>query len=87
MAVFRVPPKCPHCGADYDAIHNQYTANFVGDTFVMWDIQNHKCKSTTDVLSAYEERLERIVDEIKRLPTLEAIGVLRKYVPPVKSEL
>jgi hypothetical protein len=89
MAINRTPPKCPKCGADYDALHAQYTANFVGDTFIMWDTQNHKCKwigSSGGVLSSYEERLENIVVKIKDLTIIEGICLLKEHIPRFDNE-
>jgi len=89
MAVYRVAPKCPICGEEYEGIYNETLASqgFIGDTFIMWDTERHVCKSDENhVLDRYEERLERIVDTIRAVGTLEAIGILRKYVPKLPNE-
>jgi hypothetical protein len=87
MAVFREAPKCPICGEEYEGIYRGNLDNIVGDNFIMWDTERHVCKSDENhVLTRYEERLERIVDTIRNVPTLEAIIFLKKYVPPLPNE-
>ena len=45
MAVYREAPKCPHCGEAIMAITKQIDPHnpFIGDDFVMWDYDGHKC--------------------------------------------
>lgn len=87
MAVLRKAPICPICKNPYDGIYANRGKDFVGDTFIMWDMERHICKSNeSSVLSRYEERLERIVDTIRVLPTIEAIVLLKKYVQKLPTE-
>jgi hypothetical protein len=82
MAVAREAPICPRCGAPYEAIHRNMGPSFVGDTFIMWDSERHVCKQDEgSPLSRYEERLERILDTLRALPTLEGIVMLKNYIP------
>lgn len=49
MAVHRKNPKCHKCGGK---IHGKYihlptmSPNYVGDTFLGWDFEGHKCSET-----------------------------------------
>lgn len=87
MAVHRVPPKCPICGEDYKGINNNDHANFIGDTFIMWDVARHVCKSNEgSALTRYEESLEKLVDTIRNVTTVEAIILLKKYVQKLPTE-
>lgn len=87
MAVHRKAPICPICGEEYDAICADRGKDFVGDTFIMWDIERHVCKQDEgSPLSRYEERLERIVDIIRVIPTLEAIVLLKNYIQKLPTE-
>lgn len=81
MAVYRPIPKCSICGEDYNAIYEDRGKYFVGDTFLKWDVENHKCKSNEgSPLSRYEERLENLVDTIRVISTIDAIVLLKNYV-------
>ncbi len=46
MAIAREQPKCPYCGEGYKSTHSNMGKNFVGDTFISWDISGHNkiCK-------------------------------------------
>ena len=87
MAVLRIPPKCPTCGEEYVGIYADRGKNFVGDTFIMWDTERHVCKQDeASPLTRYEERLERIVDTIRSVSTLEAIVLLKNLIPMLPNE-
>lgn len=43
MAVARTAPKCFICGESYHGIYANRGRTFVGDSFVGWDIDGHKC--------------------------------------------
>lgn len=87
MAVYREALKCPICGEPYEPIIREVGDGFVGDNFIMWDTERHICKPDEGhVLSRYEERLERMVDTIRNIPTLEAIVFLKRFVPPLPTE-
>jgi len=87
MAVARQAPICPRCNKPYDGLYADRGKHFVGDTFIMWDIERHVCKDEEEsVLSRYEERLERIIETLKCITTLEGIGLLSKHIPKLPSE-
>lgn len=54
MAIQRQIKKCPKCGEPYRAIYKN-ESNFpmqlktIGDTFIRWDFEGHKCKSNYDL--------------------------------------
>ena len=54
MAVHREPYNCPHCGEPYEAVYSQDIekepnySKIIGDNFVRWDTENHKCKPAKD---------------------------------------
>lgn len=41
--IARTAPKCPDCGQEYRGIYEKRGRNFVGDTFVRWNIEGHRC--------------------------------------------
>jgi hypothetical protein len=43
MAVARTAPKCYLCGESYNGIYANRGKHFVGDSFIMWDMDGHKC--------------------------------------------
>lgn len=46
--VVRKHPRCINCGEQINAIYADRGKHFVGDTFIMWDYNGHKCKKTKD---------------------------------------
>lgn len=49
MAVYRESPKCPQCGEPIygkyrDESHLHFTQRTIGDTFIGWDWEGHKCR-------------------------------------------
>ncbi|HWY13232.1 MAG TPA: hypothetical protein VN026_18010 [Bacteroidia bacterium] len=50
MAVSREQPKCPKCNGYISAITKKYPAGvvFVGDNFISWDWEGHKCQDKND---------------------------------------
>ena len=45
--VHREQLKCFKCGEPYEAIVNN-NKDFIGDNFIRWDTENHKCKFLDD---------------------------------------
>ena len=50
MAVQRETEKCPKCGESYKAITRKNNPHnpFVGDDFICWDYDGHKCPEKFD---------------------------------------
>lgn len=44
MSIARTAQKCPKCGESYKGIYADRGKNFVGDTFIRWDKENHICR-------------------------------------------
>lgn len=49
MAVNRTPPQCPKCGKRIYAIYKDQSGlppamQLIGDTFIKWDWEGHKCE-------------------------------------------
>lgn len=49
MALYRENPKCHKCGGVIKGIYKDQTdipvsMRIIGDTFIRWDWQNHKCE-------------------------------------------
>lgn len=59
MAVYRPQEHCHICGEPLKAIHRNMGRHFVGDTFVMWDYDGHKCKKNKKYRQYMRELKER----------------------------
>jgi methylenetetrahydrofolate dehydrogenase (NADP+) / methenyltetrahydrofolate cyclohydrolase len=64
MAVLRIPEKCFNCGGDLKEVHLDQShlpmyQQIIGDTFIKWDYENHKCKTKSDIR---EEKLNNIMN-------------------------
>lgn len=64
MAVYRKPPQCPHCRQNIKAIHRKVSDTFVGDTFLRWDYQGHKCPEPEPKQEPIEVELKVVKNEI-----------------------
>lgn len=66
MAIRRESPKCPKCGVVIDAIYLDQSdlpeiQRVIGDTFLKWDWENHKCEGEF----SYETVNEPVCDSCK----------------------
>lgn len=63
MAVHREPYNCLKCGQPYEAIYSEDIekepnySGIIGDNFVRWDLENHKCSTT------YQLKIEKLIQE------------------------
>jgi len=63
--VARRPPTCPNCKEPYQGIYADRGKNFVGDTFIRWDIEEHKCKDKEMVKTELREEVIDICHKSK----------------------
>jgi hypothetical protein len=70
MAVYRETPTCHKCGKKYKAICKDDSnlptqLQMVGDNFIKWDIEGHKCNKNTKKYKEYLEHQKKEFYDMK----------------------
>lgn len=100
MAVYREAPKCSECGEKYKSINKDMGNDFVGDTFIRWDVDGHICqmqekgkyvnRSTYQKLAEENKKLlydiRILTAEVDGIPPVEKILVLHKWREKFKRD-
>lgn len=93
MAVYRTNPKCHKCGGK---IHGKYVHlptispnNYVGDTFIGWDYEGHKCSETITKNTPMENNKseEKLDSFSKILLATHAISYMTNQIHSVNEQI
>lgn len=60
MAVYREPPRCIMCGEIIATGIYEHRENFIGDTFVGWDYEEHNCPKQKEWIAEMQKEMEKL---------------------------
>jgi hypothetical protein len=84
MAVIRANPKCPKCNGIIHAIYKDQSdlpsiQQIIGDTFIKWDWENHKCITMKTAVEWLEEQIRfQISNSDKLIPLIKQAKEMEK---------